>query len=52
MEIKLELTLEQVNVIMTALGELPVKSGAGQLVAAITQQVLPQLPEEQNKSEE
>ena len=46
MEIKLELTMDQVNGIMYALGELPVKSGAGQLMAVITQQVQPQLPEE------
>ena len=38
--------MDQLNGIMYALGELPVKSGAGQLMAAITQQVQPQLPEQ------
>lgn len=46
MEIELKLTLDQVNGIMTALGELPVKTGAGQLMADITAQVMPQLPEQ------
>jgi hypothetical protein len=46
MEIELKLTVDQVNGIMYALGELPVKSGAGQLMAVISQQVQPQLPEQ------
>jgi len=46
MEIELKLSMDQLNGIMYALGELPVKSGAGQLMAAITQQVQPQLPEQ------
>lgn len=46
MEIELKLTLDQVNGIMAALGELPVKTGAGQLMAEIRQQVVPQLPEQ------
>jgi hypothetical protein len=54
MQIELKLTVDQVNGIMYALGELPVKSGAGQLMATITQQVQPQLPEqtEEDKSSE
>jgi hypothetical protein len=46
MEITLKLTVDQVNGIMYALGELPVKTGAGQLMAAINQQVQPQMPEQ------
>jgi hypothetical protein len=46
MQIELKLTIDQVNGIMTALGELPVKSGAGQLMNEIRQQVIPQLPEQ------
>lgn len=51
MEITLKLTIDQVNGIMTALGELPVKTGAGQLMAAITAQVIPQLPEQTETKE-
>jgi hypothetical protein len=51
MEIELKLTVDQVNGIMYALGELPVKSGAGQLMAVITQQVQPQLPPEEAAAE-
>lgn len=46
MEIELKLTIDQVNGVMAALGELPVKTGAGQLMAAISAQVVPQLPEQ------
>jgi hypothetical protein len=46
MQIELKLTLDQVNGIMAALGELPVKTGAGQLMAVIREQVVSQLPEE------
>ena len=44
--IKLELTFEEVNGIIGALGELPVKTGAFALVAKIQEQVLPPLPKE------
>lgn len=46
MEIELKLTLDQVNGIMVALGELPVKTGAAQLMAVIREQVVPQIPEQ------
>jgi hypothetical protein len=46
MEITLKLTLEQVNGIIYALGELPVKTGAAQLVSLIHEQVQPQVPEQ------
>jgi hypothetical protein len=46
MNIELKLTIDQVNGIMAALGELPVKSGAGRLIEEITRQVVPQLPEQ------
>jgi hypothetical protein len=46
MEITLKLTLEQVNGIIYALGELPVKTGAAQLVNLIHEQVQPQVPEQ------
>jgi hypothetical protein len=51
MQIELKLTIDQVNGIMTALGELPVKTGAGQLMAAITAQVVPQLPEQTEEAQ-
>jgi hypothetical protein len=46
MEITLKLSLEQVNGIIYALGELPVKTGAAQLVSLIHEQVQPQVPEQ------
>lgn len=52
MEIKLTLTLDQVNGIMNALGELPVKTGAGLLMEVIRQQVVPQLPEQSEETPE
>lgn len=49
--IKLELTLEEVNGILAALGELPVKTGAHILVAKIQAQGFSQLPKEEPKEE-
>ena len=51
MEINLTLNIDQINMIMTALGEMPVKSGAGQLVGVIISQVQPQLPKEEPAEE-
>jgi hypothetical protein len=44
--IKLDLTLEEVNGIMAALGELPTKTNAFTLMAKIRAQAEPQLPKE------
>lgn len=51
MEIVIKLNLDQVNMIMMALGELPVKTGAGQLVGVISSQVQPQLPTEESQEQ-
>jgi hypothetical protein len=44
--IKLVLTLEEVEGILAALGELPTKTNAFPLVMKVRAQVQPQLPEE------
>lgn len=49
MEIKLELTLDEVNGILAALGELPTKSNAIFLIQKIKQQAEPQVPKEEPK---
>jgi hypothetical protein len=49
--IKLDLTLEEVNGIMAALGELPTKTNAFMLVNKIRVQAEPQLPKEEPKAE-
>jgi hypothetical protein len=49
--IKLELTLEEVNGIMAALGELPTKTNAFTLMAKIRIQAEPQLPKEEPAEE-
>jgi hypothetical protein len=46
-EIKLELTLNEVEGILAGLGELPTKTGAYGLMLKIQTQVQTQLPEEQ-----
>ena len=51
MEIKLTLTLDEVNGILAALGELPTKSGAWPLVVKIKEQAEPQLPEGKDHEE-
>ena len=49
--IMLSLTLEEVNGIMAALGELPTKTNAFSLMAKIRVQAEPQLPKEEPKAE-
>ena len=49
--IKLDLTLEEVNGIMAALGELPTKTNAFTLMAKIRIQAEPQLPKEEPAEE-
>lgn len=51
MEIKLELTLDEVNAILAGLGELPSKTGAWNLIIKIQQQAQPQLPKEEVKAD-
>jgi hypothetical protein len=50
--IKLDLTLDEVNCIMAALGELPTKTNAFTLMAKIRTQATPQLPPEEDKVED
>jgi hypothetical protein len=50
--IKVELTLEEVNGICVALGELPTKTNAFMLIAKINGQVQSQLPKEEVLAEE
>jgi hypothetical protein len=49
--IKLDLTVEEVNGILAALGELPTKTNAHMLMAKIRIQAEPQLPVEEPKAE-
>ena len=51
MEIKLTLTVEEVNGILQVLGDLPTKSGAYPLVMKIKEQAEPQIPKEEPKVE-
>ena len=51
MEIKLTLTLDEVNGILAALGELPNKTNAMFLIQKIQQQAQPQLPKEGENAE-
>lgn len=44
MNIKLELTVDEVNAILGVLGDLPTKTGAWPLVMKIKEQAEPQLP--------
>jgi hypothetical protein len=46
MSIKLELTVDEVNGILTVLNDLPTKTGAWALVRKIEQQAAAQLPVE------
>ncbi len=48
--IKLELTLEETNGIIAALGELPTKTNAMFLIQKIAGQVQPQMPEKKDES--
>ena len=49
MEIKLTLTLDEVNGILAALGELPIKTNAFYLIQKIKAQAEPQVPKEETK---
>jgi hypothetical protein len=49
--IKLDLTVEEVNGILAALGELPTKTNAFMLMEKIRMQATPQLPVEEPKAE-
>ena len=44
MEIKLELTVEEVNGILQVLGDLPAKTGVWPLIVKIKDQAEPQVP--------
>jgi hypothetical protein len=44
--IKLDLTIEEVNGILAALGELPTKTNAMFLIQKIQDQAIPQVPKE------
>jgi hypothetical protein len=46
--IKLELSIEEVNGIIAALGELPTKTNAMFLIQKIAGQVQPQMPEKED----
>ena len=51
MEINLTLTIEEVNAVLFALGEVPTKSGFFPLMQKIKQQGDAQVPAEQNQQE-
>ena len=50
--IKLELTVEETNFMLQVLGELPTKTGAWTLIQKMNEQITPQLPKEETKTEE
>jgi len=50
MNIKLELSVEDVNSILQVLGELPSKTGAFMLMMRIKEQADPQVPQEESKN--
>ena len=50
--IKLELTIEEVNLILGVLGELPTKVGAWPLVMKIKDQAEPQVPPPESEPQE
>jgi hypothetical protein len=52
MELILKLNVNQVNALISAIGEMPIKSGFGPLVDVIVQQVTPQLPQQEEQQEE
>lgn len=49
--IKLDLTIEEVNGVLAALGELPTKTNAFTLMVKIRGQAEPQLPKEEPTAE-
>lgn len=52
MEIKLNLTIDEVNAILHVLGELPTKSGAFPLVMKVKQQAEAQVPKQEEATVE
>jgi len=51
MEIKLELSIEEVNAVLQVLGQLPTSSGAWPLVVKIKAQAEAQVPEDVEPNE-
>ena len=49
--IKLDLSVDAVNFILQALGELPIKSNAMELIIQIKDQANPQIPPPEEKAE-
>jgi len=49
--IKLELSIEEVNFILTVMGNLPTKTGAWELLKRIKEQADPQVPPQEASSE-
>ena len=49
--IKLELEQDEVEAIMTVLGDLPTKSNAWPLIMKIQQQAAPQIPQEDTEEQ-
>lgn len=50
--IKLDITIEELDLILAAIGELPIKSNAFQVAFKIQAQALPQLPKQETPAEE
>ena len=50
--INLELSIEEANLILAGLGELPSKTGAWNVILKIQQQAQPQLPKAEEPKEE
>ena len=50
--INLELSIEEANLILAGLGELPSKTGAWNVILKIQQQAQPQLPKAEESKEE
>jgi hypothetical protein len=46
--IKLELSVEEVNAILSVLGQLPTSSGAWPLLLKVKEQATPQVPKEES----
>ena len=49
MDIKLELTVEEINAILQVLGDLPTKTGVWPLILKIKEQAEPQVPKPENE---
>jgi hypothetical protein len=50
-QINLQLSIEEVNFVLEALGECPTKSGAINIMLKIREQGIPQVPEELKQKE-